>query len=218
MVQDCEQDLTRFPPIQSQHEVKEEEHQDENDDVDLEEHEAKSVFSHRRSAKKRKRNQASDHEDEDPKRPMTRARTKAKSSTSKPKVEMPRNTTPEPSNRGLAAPQIPVYNSDFRMGKYMWFGESVSAQINSRLEYMCRGMQEIARIEYHRGRRDEREACENGKQEIRMDARSTNKTRRARDDSEEDAEGSDGKVKYCVVNFTNIRSRFRREWPRGGRL
>ena len=195
MLQDCKPNLTRFPRIQNQREVKEEEDQDENDYDDLEEYEAGPVFSEcrstmapRPSAKKRKHNQTSDHEDQGLKHPMTRARTKAKSSTPKANAKMPRNLTPEPSN-SLAAPQIPVHNSDFRMGKYFWFREGVSPQINSILEDMCRGMQEIAHIEYHRGRRDERGAWENGERDIGMDAQSSNKTSRARDDSEEDAEG-----------------------------
>ena len=78
---------------------------------------------------------------------------------------------------------------DFRVRKYFSFGESLAA-----LEEMCRGMQEIARLEYQRGRRDEREVWDNGEREARKGATRSKKIRRARDESNEDTEGSEGKV------------------------
>ena len=194
--------------MKNQQSIKEEDDQDEDEDQDLDEYEARSILSPRYSsrtlkpnAKKRKRDEASDEEQIAPRRPMTRARAKAKSSTPKPNLKNKKHPTPGPSNTAIsAAPQLdlqqtPSMDRDFRVGKYFSFGEGLTPQLNAALEEMCCGMQEIARMEYQRGRRDEREVWENGEREVRKGATRSKKIRHARDESDDDTDGSEGKVK-----------------------
>lgn len=205
------EELTTFPPLKSM--ISEEVVDDDDDDED-EDDEARSILSERRSSRTSSRAskppaRKSKRKDDDADEKRSSA-VKTRSKVSKTKGKAPLSVSPEPQ---APKPDIPTldfeklltYNREQRMGKYFAYAEAVISRIEADLDNtrnrvetqigeMRRNMQEVARLEYRRGKQDERSAKDAQVAEERARTRRTKSSRHSVDTADQDAEDEEGGV------------------------
>ncbi|KAF8344694.1 hypothetical protein F5887DRAFT_1075114 [Amanita rubescens] len=206
-----DEEVTTFPPMKKLHSAETIEEEVDDDD------EARSILSERRSsrmpkpsAKKTKRMEEDDDDDDvKPKHSFTiKTRSKASKSKSKP----PRSTSPDPQLPKIDIPtlnfeKLRTYSREQRMGKYAAYTEAVISRVEADLDNtrnrieaqvgeMRRNLQEVARLEYRRGKQDERDAADARAAEERARSRRDKSSRKSVDTVDQDIEDDEDAEEY----------------------